>query len=147
MGPPLLTLISILILAISPLHTHSSSPPSTIAPVGPSQPPETDSRKSQLSKVVAPSDDHHEKQQPQNHRHRHRHPPPPPTSHLHKAKSQRHHPVRRAPPPPPKINLGKKIGLLFLGIAAALQVAIVGFLSFKRWQISKIKDRFEALSI
>ncbi|XP_058106973.1 uncharacterized protein LOC131250711 [Magnolia sinica] len=38
-------------------------------------------------------------------------------------------------------NLGKKIGLLFIGVAAILQVAVAGFLVFKGWRIAKMKDR------
>ncbi|KAL6001266.1 hypothetical protein ACLOJK_006998 [Asimina triloba] len=43
-------------------------------------------------------------------------------------------------PPKSKANAGKKLGVLFLSIAASLQVAIIGFLGFRMWQISKIKD-------
>ncbi|OVA08359.1 hypothetical protein BVC80_209g86 [Macleaya cordata] len=79
-------------------------------------------------------------------------PPPPPhpknsteksSSSLHNPHSVHpnnlHHPIKNKPDR--KINLGKKIGFLFAGIAGVLQVAVVGFLVFKRWQISKIKDR------
>lgn len=69
-------------------------------------------------------------------------PPPAPGS-----KSRSFHPSPQSFPSPPtkkhpdrKINIEKKIGLLFIGIATILQVAVVGFLGFKRWQISKLKD-------
>ncbi|XXG55038.1 hypothetical protein AAC387_Pa03g2773 [Persea americana] len=42
--------------------------------------------------------------------------------------------------PTRKVNLGRKIGLLFVGMAGLLQVAVVGFLGFRRWQISNIKE-------
>nr|DAD49095.1 TPA_asm: hypothetical protein HUJ06_019032 [Nelumbo nucifera] len=48
--------------------------------------------------------------------------------------------------PPRKINTGKKIGVLFAGIAGILQVAVVGFLVFKRWQISKMKHKYGVCS-
>lgn len=35
---------------------------------------------------------------------------------------------------------GKVVGLLFLGIVGLLQVGVVSFLVFKRWQISRIQD-------
>jgi hypothetical protein len=54
------------------------------------------------------------------------------------------------PPPPPSknhpMNSGKKIGLLFVGIAAILQIGVVGFLAYKRRQLLKINDRYEACS-
>lgn len=53
---------------------------------------------------------------------------------------------RRAPPPPRphkhEINTGKKVGLLFVGIAAILQIAVAGFLVYRRRQLLKAKDRF-----
>ncbi|KAJ9691948.1 hypothetical protein PVL29_011180 [Vitis rotundifolia] len=45
-----------------------------------------------------------------------------------------------------KINLGKTIGLLFVGIAGILQIFVVGFLTFKRRQLLKLKDRYETCS-
>ncbi|XP_010654441.1 classical arabinogalactan protein 9 [Vitis vinifera] len=45
-----------------------------------------------------------------------------------------------------KINLGKTIGLLFVGIAGILQICVVGFLTFKRRQLLKLKDRYETCS-
>ncbi|KDP22723.1 hypothetical protein JCGZ_01825 [Jatropha curcas] len=37
-----------------------------------------------------------------------------------------------------KMNTGKKIVLLFVGIAAILQIGVVGFLVFKRRQLWRI---------
>ncbi|KAF8026925.1 hypothetical protein BT93_F3420 [Corymbia citriodora subsp. variegata] len=42
-----------------------------------------------------------------------------------------------------KINAGKKLGLLFIGVASILQIFVVGFLVFKRRQLMKTKDRYE----
>uniref|UniRef100_A0A803NY99 Uncharacterized protein n=1 Tax=Cannabis sativa TaxID=3483 RepID=A0A803NY99_CANSA len=73
--------------------------------------------------------------------------PPPPINSPHR------HPFshkRKPPPPPPphehKINAGKKIGLLFSGIAAILQIGVISFLVFKRRQLLKVNDRYEACS-
>lgn len=41
-----------------------------------------------------------------------------------------------------KVNVGKKIGVMFLAIGVGLQVVVVGVLGFKRWQIlKKMKER------
>lgn len=76
--------------------------------------------------------------------------PYPPPPHEPKSKGSRpnrtHHGVRRPPPPPPpahQMNGGKKIGLLFAGIAGIMQIGVVGFLVYKRRQLSKTKDLFE----
>ncbi|KAG2728665.1 hypothetical protein I3843_01G210500 [Carya illinoinensis] len=55
---------------------------------------------------------------------------------------------RKLPPLPPKktINTGKKIGLLFVVIAAILQIGVVGFLAFKRRQLLKLRDSYETSS-
>ncbi|EEF40999.1 formin-like protein 14 [Ricinus communis] len=50
--------------------------------------------------------------------------------------------------PPPKnsnhsMNTGKKIGLLFVGIAAILQIGVIGFLVFKRKQLLRVQHRYE----
>ncbi|XP_048130867.1 leucine-rich repeat extensin-like protein 3 [Rhodamnia argentea] len=51
---------------------------------------------------------------------------------------------RRSPPQhEDKINTGKKLGLLFIGIASVLQIFVAGFLVFKRQQLMKTKDRYE----
>ncbi|PON38916.1 hypothetical protein PanWU01x14_308910 [Parasponia andersonii] len=78
--------------------------------------------------------------------------PPPPGGKSHRQSSL----GRRPPPPPPpppvpaphkdKINAGKKIGLLFSGIAAILQIGVISFLVFKRRQILKASDRYQACS-
>jgi len=69
---------------------------------------------------------------------------PPP--HLRYMGHRRHHHVH-APPPPPKMNAGKKVGLLFAGIAAIMQVGVVGFLVVKRRQLLKNdEDRYENCS-
>ncbi|KAK8951543.1 hypothetical protein KSP39_PZI004470 [Platanthera zijinensis] len=61
-------------------------------------------------------------------------PPPPP--HL----RRRRHP--QSPPPPGKLNLGKKVGLLFVAIAAVLQVTFASFLIYKRRQLKKMGRRY-----
>ncbi|KAI8544686.1 hypothetical protein RHMOL_Rhmol08G0314900 [Rhododendron molle] len=70
-------------------------------------------------------------------------PPPPPSSlppphrrstpHRPPPPSRRHSPAVRSPPPPSppakqKLNLGKKIGLIFVGIVVIMQVSVVAFL-------------------
>ncbi|XP_028763217.1 extensin [Neltuma alba] len=93
-------------------------------------------------------------------------PPPPPTHHSHSSSQPLHgsaplnpaHAVpRRSPrhpdrsyhgsPPPassPRMNWRKKVGLLFAGIAGIMQIGVVGFLVFKRRQLLRTKDTFEA---
>nr|XP_024935273.2 formin-like protein 14 [Ziziphus jujuba var. spinosa]XP_024935279.2 formin-like protein 14 [Ziziphus jujuba var. spinosa] len=90
-------------------------------------------------------------------------PPPPapraPTKNLNSESNGPHHrkpkkhppplPKKQQPRPPAKhkkINSGKKIGLLFAGIAAILQIGVVGFLVFKRRQLLKVKNRYETCS-
>lgn len=71
---------------------------------------------------------------------------------------------RRPPPPPPrlkpfhsaylrppigpryggggrKVNVGRNIGFLFVGVVVILQVALGVFLGVRRWQISKLERR------
>ncbi|XXG40761.1 hypothetical protein AAC387_Pa01g1398 [Persea americana] len=95
---------------------------------------------------------HHDKSTPQQHcppKTRNHGSPQPPQEPPHPPSCHQH-----PPPPPPKerrsqdrqrqrkMNLGKKIGVMFLGIGVALQVVVVGVLGFKRWQISKkMKER------
>ncbi|RYQ88773.1 hypothetical protein Ahy_B09g095769 isoform A [Arachis hypogaea] len=55
------------------------------------------------------------------------------------------------PPPPPSrqqsgMNTGKKVGLLFVGIVAVMQIAMVSFLVFQRNQLLKGNDRYENYS-
>ncbi|XP_008463997.1 leucine-rich repeat extensin-like protein 3 [Cucumis melo] len=82
--------------------------------------------------------------------HRHRRSPPPPLASSMERKKKR-------PPVPPKnintnqaskrsLNKGKKVGLFFVGIAAVLQICVVGFLVFKRRQLLRVKDRYEGFS-
>ncbi|KAE8650907.1 hypothetical protein Csa_002672, partial [Cucumis sativus] len=82
--------------------------------------------------------------------HRHRRNPPPPLASSVERKKKR-------PPVPPKnintnqgskrsLNKGKKVGLFFVGIAAVLQICVVGFLVFKRRQLLRVKDRYEGFS-
>lgn len=40
-----------------------------------------------------------------------------------------------------KLNVGRKIGFLFMGVVVLLQVALGVFLSVRRWQISKLERR------
>ncbi|KAK8971342.1 hypothetical protein KSP40_PGU001890 [Platanthera guangdongensis] len=61
-------------------------------------------------------------------------PPPPP--HL----CRRRHP--QSPPPLGKLNLGKKVGLLFVAIAAVLQVTFASFLIYRRRQLKKMGRRY-----
>lgn len=55
-----------------------------------------------------------------------------------------HHHKHKIPPRPPpsedKLNLGKKVGLLFTGIVAILQVCVVAFLVIKSRQMFKDQD-------
>ncbi|KAI9102961.1 hypothetical protein K1719_023400 [Acacia pycnantha] len=78
--------------------------------------------------------------------------PPPPSRHsslppnLARAGPVPHPRHHRSPPRPPwhRMNVGKKIGLLFAGIAGIMQIGVVGFLVFKRRQLLRTKDAFEA---
>ncbi|CAN6478327.1 unnamed protein product [Victoria cruziana] len=53
-------------------------------------------------------------------------------------------PPTTSPPSPALTNeqkkVGRVVGLLFLGMAGVLQVGVVSFLVFKRWQIPRIQD-------
>jgi len=70
--------------------------------------------------------------------------PPPPHRYI---RNRRHHRLHAPPPPPPKMNAGKKVGLLFAGIAVIMQVGMVGFLVVKRRQLLKSdEDRYENCS-
>ncbi|KAJ4958931.1 hypothetical protein NE237_026042 [Protea cynaroides] len=62
--------------------------------------------------------------------------PPPPRRHPRPPNPNGRQPMT----PVREINLGKKIGLLFAGIAGILQVVVLGFLVIKRRQLSN-KDR------
>ncbi|XWS18820.1 hypothetical protein CRYUN_Cryun32bG0077900 [Craigia yunnanensis] len=71
-------------------------------------------------------------------------PPPPPKHH----KNQTNHHRRRPPPYTHnhKLNTGKKLGLLFIGIVIILQIGAVAFLVFKRRQLLKVKGTYETCS-
>lgn len=78
--------------------------------------------------------------------HRSHHSPPPSHNHNHSIRPNHDkHTYRRPPPPPPssahQMNGGKKIGLLFAGIAGIMQIGVAGFLVFKRRQLLKTKDK------
>ncbi|KAK4763115.1 hypothetical protein SAY86_008883 [Trapa natans] len=76
-------------------------------------------------------------------------PPPQPGSPPLPSEPRRSHPYYRSrppfPPPSPlpkhEMNAGKKVGLLFIGISAILQIVVVGFLVYKRRQFINLKDR------
>ncbi|KAK7349293.1 hypothetical protein VNO77_06551 [Canavalia gladiata] len=59
---------------------------------------------------------------------------------------RRHYRLPPPPPPPHRMNAGKKVGLLFVGIAAVMQVGMAGFLVIKRRQLLKSCDRYENCS-
>ncbi|XP_059303003.1 leucine-rich repeat extensin-like protein 3 [Lycium ferocissimum] len=77
--------------------------------------------------------------------------PPPPASKKKDAEKKhlqhRHqnNPILRPPSQPSKgkkLNWGKRLGLMFVGIAAILQVCVVAFLIIKRRQLLKADSRF-----
>ncbi|XP_059457951.1 leucine-rich repeat extensin-like protein 3 [Corylus avellana] len=70
--------------------------------------------------------------------------PPPHHRSNGQADNRSKHRREESPFPPSKqgINTGKKVGLFFVGIAAILQIGVVGFLVFKRRQLLKLKDRY-----
>ncbi|XP_057455077.1 protein TRACHEARY ELEMENT DIFFERENTIATION-RELATED 7A-like [Lotus japonicus] len=72
--------------------------------------------------------------------------PPPPPPHHRRNRHRHHHRSPPPPPPPHRMNAGKKVGLLFVGIAAIMQVFMVGFLVHKRRQLLKANDRYENCS-
>ncbi|MCD9641649.1 hypothetical protein HAX54_027964 [Datura stramonium] len=55
----------------------------------------------------------------------------------HKSHGKSHPPIKQKKP-----NWGKKLGLMFLGVAAILQVCVVAFLLVKRRQLLKADSRF-----
>ncbi|KAH1085280.1 hypothetical protein GYH30_017326 [Glycine max] len=105
-------------------------PPPPPPPLSLSPPPPPPSKSMTLSFVPPPGapppypNNMPNVRRPPHRRRRHRRPPPPPP-----------------PPPPHKMNAGKKVGLLFVGIAAIMQVGVVGFLVIKRRQLLKSDDR------
>ncbi|TYI27025.1 hypothetical protein ES332_A05G151100v1 [Gossypium tomentosum] len=78
-------------------------------------------------------------------------PPPPPADHH---RNHTHHPRRRPPQysqnhkpsTANKLNTGKKLGLLFIGIVIILQFGVAGFLVFKRRQLLKVNGTYETCS-
>ncbi|KAG4960377.1 hypothetical protein JHK87_037010 [Glycine soja] len=94
-----------------------SSPPSPPTPplLSPYPPPPPSQSKTLRPGALPPHPNNRpnvRRPPPPHRRHHHRRPPPPPP-----------------PPPPHKMNAGKKVGLLFVGIAAIMQVGVVGFLN------------------
>ncbi|XP_010932424.1 uncharacterized protein [Elaeis guineensis] len=49
--------------------------------------------------------------------------------------------VARKSPSKPELNFGEKLGLLFVGVAAVLQVLFGTFLVYKRMQLKKVQRR------
>ncbi|XWS12141.1 hypothetical protein CRYUN_Cryun37aG0064400 [Craigia yunnanensis] len=142
MEPPLLrfVLLSFSLLFIifadfveSQSSNRSPPPPSPVAPPPPSPP--SPSPPPPPPPAHSPSSSHFR-------------PPPPPKHH----KNQTNHHRRRPPPSHPphshnhKLNTGKKLGLLFIGIFIILQIGVVGFLVFKRRQLLKVKGTYESCS-
>ncbi|KAF5745551.1 proline-rich family protein [Tripterygium wilfordii] len=111
-----------------PPPPHPSMPPQP-SPPPPSQPPTSPPPRPPLSPT----------------------PPPPPSKHLSSPPplgyGERNRRRRSLRPPPPsksnKLNTGKKIGLLFAGLAGILQIGVVGFLVYKRRQLLKVRNRYE----
>ncbi|CAI0419420.1 unnamed protein product [Linum tenue] len=71
--------------------------------------------------------------------------PPPPPRPLTAMKNSRRNTTIIKKHKRKKMNPGKMIGLVFAGVAAILQVGVIGFLVFKRKQL--IKDRYEPYSV
>ncbi|XP_042499185.1 pollen-specific leucine-rich repeat extensin-like protein 3 [Macadamia integrifolia] len=112
-------------------------PPPLRSPFRP--PPPLERRKDGRGAVSSPTSAH--SMHPPPHRHSRR--PPPPHRNGRQTGGQSNGNRQITKTSVQKINLGKKIGFLFAGIATILQVAVVGFLVLKRRQISKIKDRHD----
>ncbi|KAK4267220.1 hypothetical protein QN277_024031 [Acacia crassicarpa] len=121
--------------SLSPPRSRHSSPPPNLALKGPEPKPNSKSPPLRPPHSLSPP--------------RSRHSSPPPNLALKgpgpKPNSKRP-PYHRSPPrpPSPRMNVGKKIGLLFAGIAGIMQIGVVGFLVFKRRQLLRMKDAFEA---
>ncbi|XP_061364033.1 uncharacterized protein LOC133307527 [Gastrolobium bilobum] len=110
----------------SPAFMVSPPPPPLLSPPPPTlgSPPSPGSPPPRLSSNMRRPPHHH------GHHGHHRRPPPPPPP----------------PPPPHGMNAGKKVGLLFVGIAVIMQFGMVGFLVIKRRQLLKANDRYENCS-
>uniref|UniRef100_A0A2P2QLC1 Uncharacterized protein n=1 Tax=Rhizophora mucronata TaxID=61149 RepID=A0A2P2QLC1_RHIMU len=126
----------------SPLFfmTHPPPPPPLLPPPLPSTPPSSPPLPSPRSQSPPPPPRTRRSLPPGGHGTKRRKPLPPLSELL----------SSNTPPPPPtplpprhKMNTGKKIGLLFVGIAAILQIVVVGYLVFKRKQLLKLKDGYE----
>lgn len=151
MEPPLSSLVPVvlsLLVSVFALRVASQSPPngpSTVTPPPrlpsmpppPPSPPQTPPGSPPPLSPFSPS------------------PSPAPSSkkqHNSKNDSSRNRSAPPPHPPPPlrqresKINVGKKIGLLFSGIAAILQIGVISFLVFKRRQLLKVTNRYETCS-
>ncbi|KAL5728611.1 hypothetical protein ACHQM5_001678 [Ranunculus cassubicifolius] len=81
-------------------------------------------------------------------------PPPPPSLHVrnestNSSNTRRSPPhnlhVQRRPPPPHRKppNRGKEVGYWFVGAVGVLQIGVIGFLVYKKKEISKMTDRHE----
>lgn len=130
----------------STLVTPTPRPPSTPPPPQspPPPPPGSPPPLSPFSPPPTPAPRSEKQQNSKNDSSRNRSAPPP----RRHTKSGGHSPP---PPLPPrqresKINVGKKIGLLFSGIAAILQIGVISFLVFKRRQLLKVTNRYETCS-
>ncbi|XP_062087807.1 vegetative cell wall protein gp1-like [Humulus lupulus] len=176
MEPPLSTLVFVVfgfLISVCALHVESEllsldglnrspepptgPPPSASPPLGRSPPPP--SRSPPVSSSPAPPVPSSPPPVPS--------PAPPPSWSPSRNPSPLHHGIQpnkspiniakpppsnknpQSQPPPPhehKINAGKKIGLLFSGIAAILQIGVISFLVFKRRQLLKVNGRYETCS-
>ncbi|CAA0821160.1 Unknown protein [Striga hermonthica] len=135
MDPPLLTLSVAVIFVLCSVIVESQRivdrpPPLVFSPRPPPSPPLFPSR------PLRPP--------PPPRRHTRLHLPPPPRRrtrlHLPPPPPHRRHDPQMKPPPPrrkPDLNLGKKIGLTFIGVAMVLQVCVVGFLLISRRRFLK----------
>lgn len=127
---------------VTPPPRQPSMPPPPLSP--PQTPPGSPPPLSPFSPPPSPAPSSEKQRNPKNDSSRNRSAPPP----RRQTKFGGH---RRPPPPPPlqresKINVGKKIGLLFSGIAAILQIGVISFLVFKRRQLLKVTNRYETCS-
>ncbi|KAL8252537.1 hypothetical protein R6Q59_036230 [Mikania micrantha] len=55
-----------------------------------------------------------------------------------KTQHRKHHPPPPPPPAPENLNFGKRLGFIFVGLAAILQICVVAFLIIKRQHLIKI---------
>ncbi|CAL9009722.1 unnamed protein product [Prunus brigantina] len=125
----------------SPPPPQSPTPPPPESPT-PSSRPDSSNSPSPLESPGPPPPDHPANQL--NYKNDQKRLPPP----SHRGPTPTNNRRPRPPPPHPghKYNAGKKIGLLFVGMAAILQIGVIGFLVFKRRQLLRVKDRYETCS-